>query len=146
MDGSVIEATNENVTYIRKDGQILDYYGTMWWDGELIFSDLSSSLATTFGAVGRTSGLTTLNDPVQSGFVIYPNPNRGVFSIISEQLQSVQRLEVLDDLGRIVFQKDLVGYNGNTLEINLSDQPDALYLLRFLSMDQSFVLRILKQP
>ena len=47
VDGKLIPATSENVTYLRTNGATPDYTGTMFWNGSLIFSMTEPSDITT---------------------------------------------------------------------------------------------------
>jgi hypothetical protein len=91
------------------------------------------------GATSRDSLLVTFQDctsifEFESGLKVsvFPNPSRGVFSVIAEGLSG--RLEVtLSDLsGRIILQREMASQDGITREmtIDISDQPGGQYVLR----------------
>lgn len=64
-------------------------------------------------------------------FVIYPNPNTGQFNINSNQ--TIQRLELIDQLGKSVFKKD---FELNDIRIN-TNLNKGIYFVRVLLIDKN---------
>jgi len=72
--------------------------------------------------INNLKGTTSLN--------IYPNPNTGVFIIAG--LQNGQMIELYDCSGRRVSS---ISANNETMQLNISDQADGIYLVRVLDKD-----------
>lgn len=67
-----------------------------------------------------------------SSFMIYPNPNNGIFKIILEDNQN-SILEIYNLLGEKVFFKEFI--TDTTIEINLDIQVKGLYFYQITSKD-----------
>lgn len=66
-----------------------------------------------------------------SGLVLFPNPSEGIINV--QSLNLVKSVEVIDLNGKSVYQNFNV--NGYILEIDLSDHPNGIYLVKVLSSD-----------
>lgn len=58
---------------------------------------------------------------------IYPNPNDGVFT--ADIPSNAVSLEISDMEGQIIYSEDLMKHPGSRSEINISDQPQGIYIL-----------------
>jgi len=73
---------------------------------------------------------TGTNDPINQhiqDIKIFPNPNNGTFNIRLENPGSLVSIEVMDIVGRKVFDKKTFGNEGSLIEIRLSDVEKGLY-------------------
>lgn len=60
---------------------------------------------------------------------IYPNPNKGAFTVSLSQINSKCEVEIYNVLGEKIYQKVI---NSNNTEINLNGQPQGIYFYRVL--------------
>ena len=69
---------------------------------------------------------------------VYPNPSNGLFTLViaSEAKQSPNTIEVYNVLGENIYKAKI---NSDNTEINLSGQPNGVYLYRVISQDGSLV-------
>lgn len=61
---------------------------------------------------------------------IFPNPTSGKFNIFFPKSQSESDITIYDFLGKLIFQKNHASQN--PIEIDLSDQPKGMYLVKVL--------------
>lgn len=67
------------------------------------------------------------------GFAVSPNPSNGIFTILLPEMEEAVSLEVVNMNGASVLRR---GYNPNkVLQIDISNQPAGLYVLRILNKD-----------
>lgn len=85
---------------------------------------------------------TGIEEVEQAGFVIYPNPTSGIFTIgLSSSIENVN-LEVFDAIGKLVIQKtDLV--SGTT--VSLESFAKGIYTVRINHESNYKVIRVIKQ-
>lgn len=90
----------------------------------LIVTDISACTSKTCKNV--SVGITNLNKP--SGFKIYPNPNRGNFTIEIENPSNNVSIEVFDMLGKMVKKVDIM----DSRAVNIIDMEGAegVYLVK----------------
>lgn len=74
--------------------------------------------------------------------IVYPNPSNGVFNIVianppRRMKQSLPNIEIYNMLGEKVYSK--FNIQTSTLNIDLSSQPNGIYLYRVLQEDGSLV-------
>tara|TARA_B100000809_G_scaffold190766_1_gene189401 strand:- start:220 stop:3420 length:3201 start_codon:yes stop_codon:yes gene_type:complete len=78
---------------------------------------------------------------------VYPNPTNGKFvlSFVANELQS-STIEIYDVLGKIVIsQKNTINIGFNEVVIDLSNQPNNVYILKLTSESENHVSRIIKR-
>jgi hypothetical protein len=75
-----------------------------------------------------------------SSLRVWPNPSSGIFRI--EGLHGAEMVEVMDATGRTISRRSTNG--PDALSIDLSEQPDGLYLLRLTGRDGVAVRRLVK--
>jgi Zn-dependent metalloprotease len=63
-------------------------------------------------------------------FVIYPNPNSGVFTIEIGDNTTDYRISIIDGLGREVFGKEGDKQNSNKIDIDFSNFNKGIYIVR----------------
>ncbi len=66
---------------------------------------------------------------------VYPNPNNGQFTIASSAVNGTSLVEIYNVLGEKVCTTNLNSNNGGTSTINISSQPNGIYLYRVISKD-----------
>jgi hypothetical protein len=67
---------------------------------------------------------------------LYPNPNKGIFSIEAACNGSTAFVSILNTLGQVVYRKNVTIVNGMVSErIELNNPPDGMYLLRIDTED-----------
>ena len=72
----------------------------------------------------------SLADPLLNDFVIYPNPTESEITITSTNILNIDKLKVLDLLGKEVFSIS-VPKNVSSYKINLEALNSGLYLVKF---------------
>ncbi len=78
---------------------------------------------------------------------IYPNPTDGVFQIEIEGFNrlSTLKLEIIDELGKIVQRGRLVNYNGVLSgQMSLYAYPSGIYFVRFDHKDFNHLIKIIR--
>ena len=65
---------------------------------------------------------------------LYPNPNTGAFTVTG--LQAGMVVDIYDITGRKVLTAST---NGVTMQFNISDQPNGIYLVRIMDKDGTMV-------
>ncbi len=83
------------------------------------------------------TGVNSINVP-QGSVKVYPNPGRGVFTlqINNYGAEAKNVIEIYDVLGEKVYAGSV---NSTTTEINLSNQPNGIYLYRVLTLEGSLI-------
>ena len=141
---SEILATTENVIYKRTNGSITTYKGAMYWNGDLIF-DIGVESSTSARMGDLNNELTNHSYTPEPEFTIYPNPNNGIFNVdLSGVDAATLNLEIIDQAGRSVFNKQLESIQTQTLEMNLHSLPNGIYFLRVSTDTFAKVQRIVK--
>ncbi len=64
------------------------------------------------------------------GLSVYPNPTNGRLNVVLEGNESIDRVEVVSMVGRVLIAKNV---SGSQVELDLSSLPKASYLLRVQS-------------
>lgn len=78
-----------------------------------------------------------------SDFKIFPNPNKGEFSIETlKPIDEISRISVTDLTGRTVFESSNITQKMN---INISRAASGTYLLRIIGKDSKMISKIMKQ-
>jgi len=106
-------------------------------------TDKNGCTATAIIHVTRT-GINSIANNTEN-ISIYPNPSKGKFSIsIMNNEQGIMNVEVYSMLGQQVYFNSIpiaIGINiqHSTFDIDLSSQPDGVYLYRVITQDGSLV-------
>ncbi len=74
----------------------------------------------------------------KSGFNLYPNPNRGGFTLEIPNSKGTVYLEILNQIGQIVYNSEF-NKGRETFDLNL---PDGLYLLRMINGENTLTQRM----
>lgn len=72
---------------------------------------------------------------------IYPNPNNGIFTI-EKNIDENTTLEVYNLSGQLILQKSFVG---NTTQVNLTNYPKGIYLVKIIADNKVTVEKIVYQ-
>jgi hypothetical protein len=76
----------------------------------------------------------------------WPNPSRGLYELSIENLRGTAKLEVLDALGRLVFEGELSSRGLKTRqELDLRAAAVGVYTLRLQTSDGPKYLRLKKE-
>jgi|GEM_PF-1182414 len=73
---------------------------------------------------------------------VYPNPNDGHF-FLQKETEGKLRIEIFSTMGQLVYSNENV--SEGQLELDLSAQPDGIYLVRCIAESGAQILRIVKQ-
>ena len=128
-EGEIVDSTT-SYTYIPQTSG--NYFTEVTQENGCVV--ISDTLHVEITGIGR------VNDP---GLNIYPNPGRGHFTISFTNPVRLKEVKVFNTLGSLVYV-----YNPETLrdqvEIDLSDQPEGIYLIQMRTGDnQLFTRRII---
>jgi hypothetical protein len=81
-----------------------------------------------------------LNDnSINKKINIYPNPTTGMVTITNQDNLAIDKIEIVDVLGKIVSVK-----TENTSQIGISEMTNGLYFLKMYSGENVFVKKIIK--
>jgi hypothetical protein len=108
-------------------------------------SEWSETIRFLAGTPGNASGV--IVSPVANAKEIeaYPNPVRDILNIVVPgAINGSARVEILGLNGRSLFRQALID-GETTLQVNVSDLPKGLYLIKYESQDQVSLKRILIQ-
>jgi hypothetical protein len=75
-------------------------------------------------------------------FTIYPNPNKGKFTINTHGFDNIQSIEIFDLQGKLIFNKTNINNNTSSIEIN-TDLSEGVYFIRLNSQSSSAVQKII---
>lgn len=95
----------------------------------------SSSTITTISSLA-TNDFETIN----SAFTVYPNPTNGIINVSSTENTTIDKIEIIDVLGKTVLVK-----TGNTSQIDISEFSKGIYILKIHSGETVLQKKIMKQ-
>ncbi len=72
--------------------------------------------------------------------LVYPNPTENILNVRADNLAEVARIELHDDLGRLLFEKE-VRDNAIREELDLSNYASGVYLLVIKNSDKTLAAR-----
>ncbi|HTA28564.1 MAG TPA: T9SS type A sorting domain-containing protein, partial [Bacteroidia bacterium] len=75
--------------------------------------------------------------PTIDNISLYPNPNNGQFTIQSSVNSGQLSVEIYNMLGQKVYSQSNI--QNPTFNINISDKPNGIYLIRILDKDGNLV-------
>jgi hypothetical protein len=79
---------------------------------------------------------------MEHGISAYPNPSNGSFTLNTGTMET-KDVYVYNALGKIVYQKNKV--SEKTVDINISNTPKGVYLIKVISDDQTETIKIINQ-
>ena len=94
----------------------------------------STSAITTISSLA-TNDFESLNNAV----TVYPNPTSGIVTISSSENAIINKIEIVDVLGKTVSVK-----TENTSQVNISEFSKGIYILKIYSAENVFVKKIIK--
>lgn len=86
--------------------------------------------------------LTGLNELSQIGLILAPNPANNNTTLSWDKSASVERIEVLDGKGRVVFLE--IGVQGEVYSLNVKSLESAMYIIRLTHSKGVENIRLLK--
>ncbi|MEN8225050.1 MAG: T9SS type A sorting domain-containing protein [Bacteroidota bacterium] len=92
--------------------------------------------------VGITDLIETNNQ-----LTVYPNPSNGIYTIALDPEQQLANasIEVINIAGQLVYSADIKSATHTHLHIDISDQIDGLYVIRYFSGNNYHIQKIIKQ-
>jgi hypothetical protein len=139
--GTIIDNLNDDANAVATSpGSSNIYFGGDIENGTCIFgSDTLKGGTNEYLFIAKwqpcNNTITSVNSLTEkSTIAIFPNPNRGVFTIQSSVGAGPLAVEVYNVLGKKVLTEALLSPQGNNV-INLSDDPSGIYLYRVLNED-----------
>lgn len=63
----------------------------------------------------------------ENSWNVYPNPNNGIFTVVSSQEFNNATIEIYSPLGQLVYKQV---HSGDNIVIDLSEQPTGVYILK----------------
>jgi len=98
-------------------------------------------IVTKYNCISKTAcvnvTITGIQVDAQASFIIYPNPNNGIFVI--KDVSAGTYVTVTNSLGRVIFNTIFIN---NTQVINLSNQPVGIYHIQLISQNKIESARI----
>jgi hypothetical protein len=111
-------STDESVLSFEDDPTVKELTD---YDGNSFMPDLISGLVKSYTGSGTSNSL---------GFTIYPNPNNGKFYLQFDSDKSSVCIKVMNAIGLTVFEEKNINVAISRIRLlNLSDQPDGVYIL-----------------
>jgi len=135
------------VTKLGTDTLVTTVYGSYHWllNGHTIAGDTTRKIVAvangaysvavidSFGCSDTSSAVSVTGLGIEEtplmNLSIYPNPTDGLLTIKADNLTEPVRLELRDDLGRLLFVKDLNNSYSIHEELNISNFSSGMYLL-----------------
>lgn len=82
------------------------------------------------------------NSILANDVIIYPNPNAGSFAIELENTSKNSLIVISDLVGKVIFSKTIID---NTLQIDISNQPKGIYLVKVINGNNVTTQKIVYQ-
>ncbi|MCK5776066.1 MAG: T9SS type A sorting domain-containing protein, partial [Bacteroidales bacterium] len=80
----------------------------------------------------------------EADFGIYPNPNNGSFSLNNFKDMSQAKIEIFDQLGRLVYTKNNIDLNAQSiLNVDLKHSSHGIYLVKISNKNSSYNQRFI---
>jgi hypothetical protein len=99
-----------------------------------VITDHNGCSQTTCMEIKSTVGIANINSG-NNNITIYPNPNKGIFTIQSLAVSGKSTVEIYNVLGQNIYSNTLNLSKGSDIEINLSDKSAGIYFYRLLKED-----------
>ena len=75
-------------------------------------------------------------------FLVYPNPNSGLFNVIFIHPNDKAEVSVTDIIGQEVFSSGIITAPATPYAVDIATQPDGVYVLRVKYKERTFVSRL----
>ena len=130
LNGAEIQnATNQTFTVTQTGNYTVKY----------ILSDYTECVSSS--AITSISTLATNDfESVNNTIKVYPNPTKGIITISSVENTPIDKIEIVDVLGKIISAK-----TKNTSQIDISEFSNGIYILKIHSGLTIFQKKIIKQ-
>jgi len=92
--------------------------------------------------INEVNDLSSVDDVANISIKIIPNPNPGSFKVVSSNTDAVKNIEIYDLSGTEIYG---LSTTQNETVIDISDQPNGLYLLKLYINNQVFPEKIIKE-
>jgi len=112
------------------------------YDVVFTVSDGDTEVTTTlqnFIIVHNCTGVETVEDAT---IKLYPNPNNGDFFIDVKGMENAN-ITIINAVGSIVYQSNDVNINNNTIEVNLNDQAEGIYMVRVQNNNEMIIKKLI---
>jgi hypothetical protein len=103
--------------------------------------DTSTVLVIVDGTCDFTAGIEALSGELS----IYPNPSSDIVTIDNGLGLAIDRIELLDMSGRVVYAVAKGNFTNASPQLNLSTLTTGVYLLKLQAGNQTFTERLIKQ-
>ncbi|MCZ8197915.1 MAG: T9SS type A sorting domain-containing protein [Flavobacterium sp.] len=135
-DVKTFDAGEDHIMYLKNDDSMWvcgsDYLGQLG-NGNSLYSQATPI------AIACAGSLAT-NDFVANELSIFPNPTTGIVIISNEDNLSIDKIEILDILGKTVSVK-----TNNTSQVDISHLSNGIYIFKIYSGETVFQKKIIKQ-
>jgi len=74
---------------------------------------------------------------------VYPNPTAGLFTLQTKQYGEGTSMSLIDSAGRVILEKEII--SKNSIQIDLANYPDGLYLLCLFSGQECKPIKIIRE-
>jgi len=130
LNGAEIQnATNQTFTVTQTGNYTVKYNLSDY------IECVSSSAITTISSL-ETADFERLNNTI----TVYPNPTKGIITISNQDNLTIDKIEIVDVLGKKVMVK-----TDNTSQIDISEFSNGIYILKIHSGESVFQKKIMKQ-
>ena len=138
-------STDEAPTDILYNGDNLyvcgSYVGTVDFNPDPFGSIVPAAEGGSDIFIGKyATSFLTISDYRLPEIKVYPNPSSGMLNISNPNGDQIDRIVILDVLGKTVFSK-----TENINQINIEELNDGLYKLKAFSGNTSFLKKIIKE-
>jgi hypothetical protein len=93
------------------------------------------------GAPITVSSCTGIQETLEAGFSVYPNPSNGQFVLEASGVEDDARIDVMDATGRLVYTEAVVMNNSFRKELNLN-VAKGTYLLQLITQEAVVIRKI----
>jgi len=138
-DGYFVDADNNIVTTFVNNDVAGTFTFTYIVADSCVNKQIAKDQATYTINVGECVGI---NETAETTFGVYPNPNKGSFTVSSSALKLNGTLVVTDLSGREVHKLELANVKSNSVDVVLNNAAAGVYMVRLLTDNESFVQRI----
>ncbi len=85
------------------------------------------------------------NEKNDSHFMIYPNPNKGVFTVVFSSTENLQyKVELMNELGQTIYSEELIEFNGSyTKDFDVSLKGKGVYFLKFTDATKNQIEKVI---
>jgi hypothetical protein len=104
-------------------------------------ADTSTVLVVVDGSCDFTAGMETL----AGSFLVYPNPSSDVINVENGLGLTIDKIELLDMSGRVVYVAQKGTFNNQLAELSIAQLTTGVYTLKLSAGNQMFTDRIVKQ-